>query len=283
MTKILAIGDFHGKLSDELFNKIKKMAPDYIFSPGDFCGNKQLAKLYFKYAYGKSEDEIPKHIQKKLDFLDKIAVRDGIKVIQKLKSLKIPILAIRGNWDPTPFGHDLISKVDKKAVKKFEKLQDKNLNFVDFKTIDFGNFVLVGGASSTSPINPNKYSVNKLISKRGLSSSEAKKFMKDLNKSWDLREKNYEDAFNVAKKLNSQIIFLTHNVPYNTKLDLLKRGPQKGKHYGSYQERLITKKYKPEFVLCGHIHEGFGESKVGKTKIINSGSAMDERYKILNL
>lgn len=282
MTKILAIGDFHGQLSNKLLNKIKQESPDYILSPGDFCGNKQLAKLYFKYAYGKTEDEIPKHIKKRLDLLDKIAMRDGIKVIQKLKSLNIPIFAIRGNWDPTPFGHDLISKVDKKSVKKFEKLQDKNLNFVDFKTLDFVDFVLVGGVSSTAPINPKQYTVNKVEEQRDLSRSDAKKYLKELNKNWKIRQKDYEDAFRVAKKLNKEIIFLTHNTPYKTKLDLLKRGPQKWKHYGSFQEKLIIKEFKPELVLCGHIHENFGKDMINKSIIANSGSAMQNQYVILD-
>jgi Icc-related predicted phosphoesterase len=282
MTKILVIGDFHGKLSTKLFSKIKRVAPDYIFSPGDFCGNKDLGKLFFKYAYGKAEDEIPITIKKKLERLEGLSIHAGISVIKKLKALNIPIFAIRGNWDPAPFGHDMVSDFDTRPVKKFEKLQDKSLNFVDFKTLDFGEFVLVGGVSSTSPINPKKYIVSKLIKNKDMSRKEAIKFVKELNKNWNIRQKNYEDAFKIAKKLNKPTIFLTHNCPYKTKLDKIKQGPQKGKHYGSYQEKLLIKKYQPEIVICGHMHENFGEDKIDKSRIINCGSAMDGKYKVLN-
>jgi len=284
MVNILVVSDFHGELSNKLISIIKKENPDFILSSGDFCGNKELAKLYFKHVYGKSEDEISNDIKKKAEFLEKEALRGGIGVIKQLKSLQIPIYAIRGNWDPAPFGHDLISQeTETVSIRKFEKLQSKNFNFVDFKTLDFGDFVLVGGVSSTSPINPRKYSIEKLIREKNISKSEANAFIKKLNRNWNARQKNYEDAFAVAKRLNKKIIFLTHNCPYNTKLDKIKHGPMNGKHYGSYQERLIIKKYQPDIVLCGHMHENFGKDKIGKSIIYNSGSALDGKFKILRI
>ena len=83
MTKIFALGDFHGKISDSIINKIKKEKPDFILSPGDFCGNKELGKLFFKYLYGKDEESISNKIKKKSEQLEKIAYKDGVKVIIK--------------------------------------------------------------------------------------------------------------------------------------------------------------------------------------------------------
>ena len=56
MTKILAVGDFHGQISKKLFNRIKKEKPDVILTPGDFCGNQEFVKLEFKY-YGSEEEQ----------------------------------------------------------------------------------------------------------------------------------------------------------------------------------------------------------------------------------
>ncbi len=85
MVKVLVIGDFHGKLSKELLNKIKKESPDIILSPGDFCGNDEWARLFFKYVYHSDED-VPKRIEKRLDVLERKSVKDGIEIIKKLKN-----------------------------------------------------------------------------------------------------------------------------------------------------------------------------------------------------
>ena len=40
------------------------------------------------------------------------------------------------------------------------------------------------------------------------------------------------------------------------------------------------KKYQPKYVFCGHIHEGEGKAKIGKTEVYNLGVA---GHKIINL
>ncbi len=50
--RILAIGDFHGKFSAKLENRIKREKPDLIISVGDYFPFSQR-KLFFKHSYGK--------------------------------------------------------------------------------------------------------------------------------------------------------------------------------------------------------------------------------------
>ncbi len=77
----------------------------------------------------------------------------------------------------------------------------------------------------------------------------------------------------VAKKVLSEIknakskILITHVPPFGTKVDNL------GFTYGgSIGLRKIIEEYKPNLVLCGHIHETFGKKdKIGDTLIINVG------------
>ncbi len=291
MIKILAVGDFHGKLSGKIISKIKGEKSDLILSPGDFCGNKRLGKLFFKYFYSRSEEEtVPEKIQREYRQLEKKANFSGKSVIKKLKSLNIPVYAIRGNWDPAPFGHDLsfkLTKEDKKEIKNFEKIETKDFKFVDFRELEFDEFILIGGVSSTSPQRLRKDVINTMIKKRNMPKKEASEYVFRLKKDWNFRQKNYDIMFEKAIKLKKQtgkkIIFLTHNCPYNTKLDKIKHGPQKGKHYGSYQERLIIRKYQPDIVICGHMHENFGVDKIGKSIIYNTGSAMDGKFITLNV
>ena len=63
--KFLVIGDFHGKLPLSMKRIVAREEIDMILSPGDYCGNKKLSQLIFRYLYGKDESEIPKHLLKK--------------------------------------------------------------------------------------------------------------------------------------------------------------------------------------------------------------------------
>lgn len=288
--RILVIGDFHSILSKSLEREIKKLNPDLILSSGDFCGDKTLSKFFFQKIYGKNEEEISLGNMSTYNFLEGEALKKGILLINRLKKLKIPLYGIRGNWDPAPFGHDLVGKLDRneiREVKYFEKLQSKDFRFVDMKLIEFEDFILVGGASSTSPQRLKKNSMERLIKIHHMSKREAKEYLSILKKNWDTRQKlydnNFKKALEIQNKTGKKIIFLTHNCPYNTKLDKIKKGPAKGEHYGSYQERLVIKEYKPDIVLCGHIHENFGKDKIGKSMICNAGSAMDGKFLVMEI
>jgi hypothetical protein len=62
-------------------------------------------------------------------------------------------------------------------------------------------------------------------------------------------------------------ILLTHEPPFNTKLDNIGWS-----HIGSAKMREFILNYKPDLVLTGHIHETFGLADyLGKTKLLNLG------------
>ena len=78
--------------------------------------------------------------------------------------------------------------------------------------------------------------------------------------------------YNKRNKENPTIL-LTHNVPYNTKLDkiLEKDSFAYGKHYGSVIAKEFCKKYQPLVCIGGHMHDTYGKVKIGKTTAINAG------------
>ena len=290
MKKILAVGDFHGQLSTKLFNKIKKENPDIILTPGDFCGNERLGKLEFKYAYSKDEKEIPKIVKKEMKTLSKKSRVDGLRLIQKLKTFKIPIYGVLGNWDPKnyPFdiGYQQKGLGEIKYYKRLKYLLTKKFKLVDFKILELEDFILVGGASSTHPGKIDKKTLQKIKDSSEESKRKTKKFIKRRIKEYQRREtiylKNFTKARNISKKTNKPIIFLTHNAPYGTKAaKIMSRSAPKearGKDFGSYLERKMINRFKPDIVLCGHMHENFGKQKLGKTLVINSGTAMENHY-----
>lgn len=85
----------------------------------------------------------------------------------------------------------------------------------------------------------------------------------------------------------TNLIFVSHVPPYNTKIDLapaltddLKYVTKGGTivmiHVGSSAVRKIIEKYQPLVGLHGHIHESRGFDKIGKTMIFNPGSEYGE-------
>jgi len=85
--------------------------------------------------------------------------------------------------------------------------------------------------------------------------------------------KKYDKLFRSAINRKKPIIFLSHNVPFNTPLDKIinKDSPRHGYHYGSLIAREMIEKYQPLVCIGGHMHEHFGKCKIGKTICINAG------------
>ena len=278
--KILLIGDFHGEFSQKVFNQVKKEKADLVLCTGDFCGNKKYAELFFEYIYGFGDEEIPLDIMRNIEKFEKMVVPAGRMALKKLKQLDTMTYSIRGNWDPLDYPFDIgasrVRNKDLNDAKDFLKFQDNKFKFIDFGLIELKDLVIVGGASSTTPGEVNR-KYNKRL-KRYYTETEIKNRIKEYKK----REKIYNKNFAKAKKIGKPIIFLTHNCPYKT-LDKLQQGPSKGEHYGSYLERLMIQKFKPEIVICGHIHETRGKAKLGKSKIINPGAILENKFAILDI
>ena len=72
----------------------------------------------------------------------------------------------------------------------------------------------------------------------------------------------------------SQNILVSHQPPVNTVNDEL----GSGKHVGSKIIREFIEWLQPLVVFTGHIHEGVGIDKIGKTRIINPGPFFDGGY-----
>lgn len=73
-------------------------------------------------------------------------------------------------------------------------------------------------------------------------------------------------------------VLITHGPPYGI-LDLSEYG---GINCGCPELLKVINKYKPKVHVFGHIHEGYGEEKVGETTFINA-SVVNLRYIISNV
>ncbi len=74
-------------------------------------------------------------------------------------------------------------------------------------------------------------------------------------------------------------VFVPHAPPRDTKLDKIFLG----KHVGSTAVREFVLRNQPDVLICGHIHEARGEDVLGKTKMVNCGTAGRGYYAIIDI
>ncbi len=74
-------------------------------------------------------------------------------------------------------------------------------------------------------------------------------------------------------------VFVPHAPPAKTKLDRTFLGL----HVGSTAVRQAIERYKPELVLCGHIHEARGVDRIDNSVIVNCGPGGKGSYAVADV
>lgn len=74
-------------------------------------------------------------------------------------------------------------------------------------------------------------------------------------------------------------VVLSHVPPRDCKLDRTFLG----RHVGSQALRRFIDRVQPDLVVCGHIHEGRGLDRIGRTWILNCGSAAGGSYGLMEI
>ena len=275
--KILAIGDFHGKFPKKFERLIKKEKIDLVISNGDYC-DFTLRKDFFKYMYATDIylwDVIGKKKYKEGVKKDLVS---GESVLKKLNSLEVPIVGVVGNLDHSKYDEatDYV-KVNKKYNKKYVnwtwsfqdffgpfKKKYKKIKWINYSYYKIGGYVFIGWPRSSFP---------------GRVKSRAYK----------RQRKKMDKLFKKFNKENKErkLIFVAHNVPYNTKLDLItsKEAHEraKGVHYGAKLSRRLIDRYQPILAIGGHIHESKGKQKLGKTLVVNPGAVHEGNAAIVEI
>ena len=270
--KILAVGDFNGKFPKKYENIIKREKIDVVISDGDYPPF-SIKKLFFKHVYGKENVDLWEVIGKKKYKTMRVKdLKAGENVFKKLNKLSIPVFTVLGNHDYP--SNDIWDYKRKKSEWKFAEYEEfylsnalkkyKNITRFDYKFIKFKGFVFIGA--------------------RGHSISGRVK-----SKAYKKHRKKLEKLFKKFNKINKEgkVIFVSHNVPYNTKLDKVTakyaHNLIKNRHVGSKMFRRIIDKFQPVLHIAGHVDEGMGKQKLGRTLAVNCGAIHDGHGAIIEI
>lgn len=165
-------------------------------------------------------------------------------------------------------------------------LIDVGVEFKGFTHADITKIVLeelgtLGAAILAIPGNQDK-EVIRILEERGVSIHGSGKVLKDVGfygfggaktpfgTPLEPEESELESGLRMAyeKVDDAKIkVQVTHNPPFNTKLDIISTGA----HVGSHVVRKLIEELQPSAAICGHIHEARGVDFIGETRIVNAG------------
>jgi Icc-related predicted phosphoesterase len=237
--KFVVIGDLHGQMPELYFQSY-----DAILCVGDFCSSE--ARKYMFEAIDKDVEWYDLCGKKKAREYVKKSLESGRKVLEYLDSLDVPVYVVPGNADWI-YADDEWKFLDKDYFNDVLMKGLKNVVNVDEKFIILNDeLALIGYGRSCNPEEGEEY-------------KESYKIMDAL--------------FRINKRRKREIILLSHNVPYNCSLDIVKwkGNPRDGEHVGSKVVKKMIQMFKPLYAIGGHMHEHFGACKIGKTTVINAG------------
>lgn len=253
--KILVIGDPHGDVKK--LRKIPKKDVDLILLTGDLGKADLMRKMVFENIERKKKGLEEKEFsprQKKKAFME--AYNSSMIVVKYLSKFS-PVYTIYGNVEssnsetknyskkiglPLPLLTDNLNKI--KGVRVI------NNKLVKLNRIRIGGLEYFVDTNWVVDFKPSDYS------------KKLKKAMKETKK-----------ARSVLKKFGRVDILIHHQPPYGYLDKVGKMAPKtwQGKHAGSKLILNYIKNNKPKYAFCGHIHEGEGHVKIGKTEVYNLG------------
>ncbi len=260
--KILAVGDPHGDLKK--IKKISTKGVELILITGDLGKADFVRKFFFdnlkRKGKGLPEKEYTKIETKKVYS----EVHNSTINVLKYFSKSVLTYSILGNVG--------VNMIKDSKVKKDEKKYRIKLSSLKKALKNLKNFYLAR---------------NVIRNVKGLRIGFLEYFLDDC---WviEFKPKDYKEKLKDAKKETAKAkrilkrfgkvdMLVCHQPPYGylDKVSSKYNPPKKwvGKYAGSKVILDYIKKCQPKYVFCGHIHEGEGKAKIGKSEIYNLGVA----------
>ena len=252
--RILAIGDPHGDLKK--VRRIPKKRIDLILLTGDLGKVDLLRRLTFENIERKKKGLKEKKITKKQDKqISKEIYSSSMDVVRYLSKFA-PVYTIYGNVEPIKIKRTKKARKEPDLTTSLKKM--KNVKIINNRLKNFQG-IKIGGLEYFTDTNW----------VRDFKPSDYKKRMKKAKKATD-------KARRVLRWFGKVDILVCHQPPHRYLDKVTFKGAPKhwmGKHAGSKVILDYIRKIKPKYVFCGHIHEGEGRAKIGKTEVYNLGVA----------
>jgi Icc-related predicted phosphoesterase len=276
--RMLVIGDFGGVFSEKLKKKLKKEEFDLIVGLGDYAGIKEW-KPFVMYNLRAAKKGKP--LLSPESFFGKKRFKNLLKkdeerakyVLKTLDSFGKPVIFIFGNgdddWYNYPFAR--LWPVSKKKQNFLKKLKNfKNITYGKKKFMETW-FVGFGGYMD----------IDAYFDRKIWKQDSLKKHLKRLKRYGKSKEK----FFSLLKKTKAPRIFVFHYPPKGA-FDIIKDtriNPLNGESAGIGFFTDAIKKYKPQLVLCGHMHEYSGIKRLWGVLVVNPGDAEKGKYAIVEV
>ncbi len=266
--KILVVGDPHGDMKK--LSKVPNKDIDLVLCTGD-VGKADFARKFF-FENIKRKQQGLEELEYDGEALKKSykEICDSSLDVWKYLSKIAPTYSILGNVGMSMIYDSEVKKDEKKYNIKLPSLRQgmnkidnfyfirnvvRNINGLRIGFLEYFNDVCWNKEFGTKD--------KKKISKAKNETAKAKRFLNNFG---------------------GLDILVCHQPPFGY-LDKVsgKWGAPKnyvGKHAGSKVILNYIKKYNPKYVFCGHIHEGEGKAKIGKSEIYNLGVAS---YKVIEM
>jgi len=254
--KILIIGDPHGDVSK--LKKIPKKGSDLILVTGDLGSVDLARKIFFENVERKKKGLEELEYDSKYRKAVHMEIHNSTLGVLRYLSKFAPVYTIQGN---VAIFTDFEAKENSKkwkmkfpsTIKEIKKLGNVHLvknRLRILKELRIGFLEYFIDTCWVREFKPSYYRRN------------MKKAKKETDK-----------ARRVLKRFKDLNILICHQPPYGFLDKVGKMAPKhyQGKHAGSKVILDYIKKTQPRYVFCGHIHEGKGKTKIGKTKVHNLG------------
>lgn len=261
---VLAIGDLHGSFPERL-KRIARKA-DLILCTGDYSNSDKIRKIIFKNWVNKEWYEAI-GINKAIKF-EKESFDSGLKVMKDMNKIGKPVYSVWGNSDFNKEARNSGIFQDKyedriNKFKNFKIIHKKKVNIFGMNILGYGGYLDVTDFIK-HPISKNPKDVKRRLKRYNKSREKLLKF--------------------IGKYNPRDFIFLIHYPPYKCMDKINYPGSPMNGRFGGFQPyNEVIKKYKPALVICGHIHENQGVCKMGKTIIVNTGSAREGKAALIEI
>jgi len=260
--KILAVGDFHGRVPKGLNSFLKENPVDAIVCDGDLADADKIRDMQWKnWDKIKRKGDFEKLFKSKEEYVSTYTktIESMKEPVNFLGNTGIKTFLVYGNAD---FPRNLTKKL---KYKKYDSLEDyvgyfNNITLMHRRGINFGNHSIIGfsGYRGSS-------------AKSGGNKKLTESFERHLEK--------------LLSRYRKNAILVTHDAPYNTKIDKVENedSPKYGKHMGDEIIRKAIEKYKPVLHICGHMHESQGKERIGRTLVVNPGYAREGEFALIKM